>query len=148
MTCLPADPDSAEARALIGELDAALAAVCGDSGAGSFAATDVRGPGAVFLVAREAAGMALGCGALRPLAPGVAELKRMYARPGTGAGSCLLAALEAQALAFGYRALWLSTRRINVKALAFYGRHGYLPIGPYGKYAGRAESVCLGKRLG
>jgi len=148
MTCLPADPDSAEARALIGELDAALAAVCGDSGAGSFAATDVRGPGAVFLVAREAAGMALGCGALRPLAPGVAELKRMYARPGSGAGPRLLAALEAQALAFGYRALWLSTRRINVKALAFYGRHGYLPIGPYGKYAGRAESVCLGKRLG
>jgi GNAT superfamily N-acetyltransferase len=146
--CAPANPNSAEARVLIGELDAALAAICGDSGAGSFAAADVRGPGAVFLVARDAAGVALGCGALRPLAPGVAELKRMYARPGTGAGSCLLAALEAQALAFGYRALWLSTRRVNVKALAFYGRHGYLPIDPYGKYAGRAESVCLGKRLG
>ena len=114
---------------------------------GSFVAADVRGPGAVFLVARDAAGVTLGCGALRLLAPDVAELKRMYARPGGGAGPCLLAALEAQALAFGYRALWLSTRRVNVKALAFYGRHGYLPIDPYGKYVGRAESVCLGKRL-
>jgi len=148
MRCAPADPDSADARVLIGELDAALAAICGDSGAGSFAAADVRGLGAVFLVARGAAEMALGCGALRPLAPGVAELKRMYARPGSGAGAWLLAALEAQALAFGYRALWLSTRRLNVKALAFYGRHGYLAIAPYGKYVGQAESVCLGKHLG
>ena len=147
MTCLPADPDSAEAQVLLGELDAALAALCGDSGAASFAGADVRGPGAVFLVARDAAGVALGCGALRPLAPGVAELKRMYARPGSGAGPGLLAALEVQALAFGYRALWLSTRRVNSKALAFYGRHGYLPIDPYGKYVSRAESACLGKRL-
>jgi N-acetylglutamate synthase-like GNAT family acetyltransferase len=100
----------------------------------------------VFLVAR-ADGVALGCGALRPLAPGVAELKRMYARPGSGAGRFLLAALEEQALGFGYEAVWLSTRRVNHRALAFYARHGYLPVENYGKYTGRDASVCLGKRL-
>ncbi|KQQ88515.1 GNAT family N-acetyltransferase [Massilia sp. Leaf139] len=147
MVCAPLDPDSLDARALIAELDAALAAICGDSGAGSFDPADVRGPGSVFLVARDAQGSAVGCGALRPLAPGVAELKRMYARPGSGAGPCLLAALEAQAAAFGYRELWLSTRRVNLRALGFYERGAYAPIAAYGQYAGRAESACLGKRL-
>jgi GNAT superfamily N-acetyltransferase len=102
----------------------------------------------VFLVARNADGVPIGCGALRPLVPGVAELKRMYARPGSGAGRYLLTALEEQAARFGYRELWLSTRRVNVRALAFYGRNGYASVGNYGKYVGREESVCLGKRLG
>ena len=146
MVCAPLDPDSAEARILISELDAVLAAICGDSGSGSFDPADVRGPRSVFLVARDA-GTALGCGALRPLAAGVAELKRMYARPGSGAGRHVLAALEEQAAAFGYREVWLSTRRVNERALAFYARHGYLPVENYGKYAGREASVCLGKRL-
>lgn len=147
MLCAPADPDSADARVLIAELDAALAAICGDSGAGSFDPADVRGPGAVFLIARDGQGVALGCGALRPLAAGLAELKRMYARPGSGAGTRLLAALEAQAAAFGYRDVYLSTRRVNVRAVAFYARNGYAAINNYGRYAGRVESVCLGKRL-
>ena len=148
MLCAPADPDSPDARVLVKELDAALAAICGDSGSGSFDPADVRGPSAVFLIARDAQGHALGCGALRPLAPGVAELKRMYAKPGSGAGLALLRALEAQALAFGYRDIWLSTRRVNVKALAFYARNGYVPVAQYGRYVGREESVCLGKHLG
>jgi GNAT superfamily N-acetyltransferase len=147
MLCAPADPESVDARVLIAELDAALAAICGDSGSGSFDPADVRGPGAVFLVARAADGTAVGCGALRPLAPGVAELKRMYARPGSGAGLALLTALEAQAVEYGYREVWLSTRRVNVKALAFYARHGYVPVENYGRYVGRPGSVCLGKRL-
>ena len=58
-----------------------------------------------------------------------------------------MAALEAQAAAFGYRELWLSTRRVNLRALGFYERGGYAPIAAYGRYAGRAESACLGKRL-
>lgn len=146
MICAPLDPACPEAQALIAELDAALLAICGETGSGSFDPADVRGPGAVFLIAREN-GIALGCGALRPLAPGVAELKRMYARPGSGAGRWLLAALEAQAVGFGYRELWLSTRRVNERALAFYARHGYMPIDSYGRYVGRAASVCLGRRV-
>lgn len=155
MRCAPADPDSREARALIAELDAALSAITGDSGAASFDANDVRGAGAVFLLAYGSDEAPAGCGALRPFLhglgtdaeAGVAELKRMYARPGSGAGRILLDALERQALAMGYREIRLSTRRINARAVDFYRRHGYQPVAAYGKYAGSEISVCLGKRL-
>lgn len=145
----PTDPDSLDARLLVAELDAALAAITGDSGAASFDANDVRGPRAVFLVARAEDGAPLGCGALRPLegAAHVGEIKRMYARPGSGAGTLLLAALEAQARALGYRELRLSTRRVNVRAVDFYRRHGYVEAPAWGKYIGSAVSVCLGKTL-
>jgi len=145
--CAPADPDAIEARGLIAQLDAALAAICGDSGAQSFDANDVRGPRSVFLVARDAAGVAVGCGALRPIDEDVAEVKRMYARPGSGAGVQLLGELERRALGFGYREVWLETRKVNGRAVAFYERHGYRVIPNYGKYVGREDAVCLGKVL-
>ena len=147
VACVSADPDCEEARALIAELDAALAAICGDSGSKSFDANDVRGPRAVFLLARDALGTAVGCGALRPLEAEVAEVKRMYARPGSGAGIYLLSELERRALAFGYRAIWLETRRVNRRAVAFYERNGYRVIPNYGRYMGREDAVCLGKVL-
>ena len=144
----PTDPDSPDARTLLTELGAALAGITGSDGSASFDAADVRGPRACFLVARAPDGSPAGCGALRPLADGAAELKRMYARPGSGAGAHLLAALERQALAFGYRELWLETRRVNLRAVAFYEKHGYRAIPNFGKYVGRVEAVCLGKRVG
>lgn len=147
VACAPVDPDCDAARGLIAELDAALAAICGDSGAQSFDANDVRGPRSVFLVARDAAGLAVGCSALRPLEGDVAEVKRMYAQPGSGAGVQLLGELERRALQFGYREVWLETRRVNVRAVAFYERHGYRVIPNYGKYVGREDAVCLGKVL-
>ena len=147
IACASADRDCDEARGLIAELDAALAAICGDSGSTSFDANDVRGSRAVFLLARDGNGAAVGCGALRPFEADVAEVKRMYVRPGSGAGLHLLNELEARALAFGYRAVWLETRRVNARALAFYERHGYRVIPNYGRYVGREDAVCLGKVL-
>jgi ribosomal protein S18 acetylase RimI-like enzyme len=147
LTVAPTDPDSPDAQVLLGELGAALAAITGSDGTASFDAADVRGERACFLVARGADGLAVGCGALRPLAEGVAELKRMYARPGSGAGRFILEALERQASGFGYTEVWLETRRVNGRAVAFYAKHGYCVIPNYGKYVGRAEAVCLGKQL-
>jgi len=141
------DPDSPDARQLIAELDAALAAITGDSGASSFDPQDCRGPGAVFVIAYDAQGAAVGCGALRPLEGEVGEIKRMYARPGSGAGAAVLAGLERHAAAHGYRRLSLSTRRVNVRAVDFYERHGYVEVPPYGRYVGRTVSICLGRRL-
>ena len=75
-------------------------------------------------------------------------MKRTYARPGNpGIGSALLAFLEAEAAALGYRAIWLETRAVNRRAVRFYLAHGYTPISNYGKYAGNAEAVCLAKQL-
>ncbi|WP_332676761.1 GNAT family N-acetyltransferase [Brevundimonas sp.] len=108
----------------------------------------MRGSGAGFLLARDASGAALGCGGYRPLEPGVAEIKRMYAAPGTrGVGAALLAALEDRARADGYAEIRLETRRVNGRAVAFYDRSGYARIAPYGRYVGRADAVCFGKPL-
>lgn len=142
------DPGTPEAIVLVDELSAALAVITGDSGRSSFEADGVRVEGALFVVARDADGQALGCGAFRPLAGGVAELKRMYARPGhPGVGSALLAFLEAQAAALAYRAIWLETRVVNQRAVGFYLARGYTQISNYGKYAGNDQAICLAKQL-
>ncbi|WP_244951161.1 GNAT family N-acetyltransferase [Pantoea septica] len=78
----------------------------------------------------------------------MAELKRMFALPGSqGAGAALLHFLEQQARLEGYRELWLETRRVNARALAFYARHGFQPIAAFGPYAAMPHAQCLGKRL-
>ncbi|GAA5174333.1 GNAT family N-acetyltransferase [Niveibacterium umoris] len=143
-----AAPDSDDARALLDALSDTLAAITGDSGRSSFDPADVRGPGARFVIARDASGEAVGCGAYRPLQPGVAELKRMFARTrGGGIGRSLLAELEHSAAADGFRELWLETRRVNLTAVAFYRAHGYREIPNYGRYIGRPEAICFGKTL-
>ena len=143
-----ADPGSPDALLLMAELSAVLAAITGDSGQSSFDAEDVRGPLACFAVARSVQGGALGCGAFRPLEQGIAEVKRMYARPGHGGvGAAVLTFLEQQAAALGYQALRLSTRRVNTRAVAFYEARGYSIVPNFGRYAAKPESVCFEKQL-
>jgi GNAT superfamily N-acetyltransferase len=143
------DPQSPDAVSMIAALGEALAVLTGDSGAASFDPADVRGSKSGFAIARYAeTGDACGCGAIRPLEDGVAELKRMYARPETrGVGKALLEFLELKAASFGYDAVRLSTRLINTHAVAFYARNGYITIPNFGRYLGRSESVCMEKVL-
>jgi ribosomal protein S18 acetylase RimI-like enzyme len=142
------DPAGADAQALMVELSDALTAITGASGQASFDPADVRVARACFALARDADGRALGCGALRPLATDIAEIKRMFARPGTrGVGGALLRFLLQEAQRFGYTATRLSTRRVNERAVAFYERHGYRRIAGYGRYADSAVSVCFEKAL-
>lgn len=144
----PADPGQAEALALLRQLSVTLNAITGDSGEASFNADDVRGPASLFVIACDAAGRAVGCGAIRPLEQDVAEVKRMYAQPGTtGVGAAILAHLEVAARALGYHALRLETRLVNQRAVTFYEKHGYRRIENYGKYAGRTDAVCFEKLL-
>ena len=139
------DPAGADALALMAELSAALTAITGAGGQASFDVSDVRGPRACFALALA---RALGCGALRPIDADVAEIKRMFARPGTrGVGSAVLRHLEAEAARWGYAALRLSTRLANARAVAFYERHGYRRIPGYGRYAGSDVSVCFERVL-
>lgn len=143
-----ADPDDAEAQALLDALSATLEALTGASGRASFDPGDLRGPGACFLLARGPGGEPLGCGGYRRLGAGVAEIKRMYSIPGSrGVGAALLAALEHRARSDGYAAVRLETRRVNGRATAFYDRSGYARVPAYGRYIGRADAVCFGKRL-
>lgn len=144
-----ASPDCAAAVALMAALSDTLAAITGDSGRASFDAQDVRGARACFVIARNGQGDAAACGALRPLADDVAEIKRMYAVPGNaGAGSAVLAHLEREAVRLGYQQVWLETRVVNTGAVAFYEKRGYTRMPNYGKYVGRTEAVCFRKQLG
>ncbi len=149
-----ADPGEPESAALMAELDATLQAITGDSGRTQFSADDARGAAGRFAVARDAHGRAVGCGALRPMAAhgecdaGIAEIKRMYARPGSkGIGSAVLGWLEAEARRIGYRALRLETRLANTRAVQFYLAHGYRRIENFGRYIGNPAAACFEKRL-
>jgi GNAT superfamily N-acetyltransferase len=141
------DPESADARRLIDALSAALLALTGDDGRRRALPEDLRAPGGLFLLARDAQGGAVGCGGLRVLDAAVGEIKRMYAAPGSGAGAAILRRLEEEAHALGLRRLVLSTRRVNERALSFYRRHGYRHAAAYGDYIARPESVCLERSL-
>ena len=83
-----------------------------------------------------------------PLVAGVAELKWMFAVPGSrGAGSAVLAFLEREAALLGYGQNWLETRRVNQRAIAFYERRGYRATANCGRYVGRPEAICRAKTL-
>jgi putative acetyltransferase len=104
----------------------------------------------VFLLARDAAGEAVGCGALRALGDGVGEVKRMYvvpARRRSGVAGVVLAALEAEAARRGWTVLKLETGTEQPDAMAFYERHGYRRIPNFGHYAGSELSVCYERAL-
>jgi putative acetyltransferase len=105
---------------------------------------------AVFLLARDAAGLPIGCGALRALGDGAAEVKRMYVVPSrrrSGVAGAVLAALEAEAACRGWTRLKLETGTEQPDAMAFYERHGYRRIPNFGHYAGSDLSVCYEREL-
>ena len=98
----------------------------------------------MVVVARDADGMAVGCGALRAVSPDVAELKRMYVVPvqrGRGLSKRLLAALESAAARRGWTTLRLETGPRQPEAVALYEGAGYRPIGPFGAYVGAADAA-------
>lgn len=79
-----------------------------------------------------------------------AELKRMYVRDGyrgRGLARRLLSALENHAAQAGADWLILQTGRPQVAAVALYTSCGYVPIEPFGHYAGMPSAIELGKSL-
>ncbi|WP_346620855.1 GNAT family N-acetyltransferase [Blastococcus montanus] len=98
----------------------------------------------VVLVARDDDGAALGCGALRDLGKGVAEVKRMYVPPaarGRGVSKAVLAGLEAAARSRGWRTLRLETGPLQPEAIGLYSGAGYRPIDAFGAYTGDPDAV-------
>ncbi|MBN1094447.1 GNAT family N-acetyltransferase [Blastococcus sp. TML/M2B] len=92
---------------------------------------------AVVLLASDDDGTPVGCGALRPLGDGAAEVKRMYVVPtarGRGVGRAVLTGLEDAARAHGWATLRLETGPRQPEAVALYSGAGYRPIGAFGVY--------------
>ncbi len=141
-------PFSADAVSLMEELSQCLQDITGDGGKNSFDANDVCNDRAIFAVARNQKGEAIGCGAFRPMDQATGEIKRVYAKDkGRGIGKLILSYLEHQAHEMGYRTLRAETRMVNSEAVSFYERSGYRKIPNYGKYAGRANAICFEKDL-
>ena len=104
----------------------------------------------VFLVARTSDGAAVGCGGLRPLAGGGAEVKRMFVAAsvrGTGVAVAILRAIEEEARAMGLDRLVLETGTEQPDAMRFYEREGYSRIPLFGPYVGSELSVCYAREL-
>jgi putative acetyltransferase len=101
----------------------------------------------VLLVARDAAGEAVGMAALN--VP-TAELKRMFVSPsarGSGLGIALLEAIESAARSRGIRTLRLETGLPQEAALALYERAGYVRIPSFGEYVDDPTSICMARSL-
>jgi GNAT superfamily N-acetyltransferase len=92
-------------------------------------------PRGELLLARDAAGVALGCAALRPTAPeGCCEMKRLFLLPharGLGLGRALAKAVVEAARGLGYRELRLDTLPTMDAALGLYEQMGFARIAPY-----------------
>lgn len=92
-------------------------------------------PLGVVLLARDAAGAALGCVALRPWSgQGECEIKRLYVRPaarGRSLGRLLAEAAIAWAIQAGYCRVLLDTLGSMHAARALYASLGFRPVEPY-----------------
>jgi GNAT superfamily N-acetyltransferase len=137
----PASWDDPDVRRLTADQQVELRARYGGQGEPGTppSAADVS----VVLVARDGEGTALGCGALRDLGGGVAEIKRMYVVPaarGRGVAKAVLGGLEAAARERGWTTLRLETGPLQPEALGLYTGAGYRPIAAFGAYAGAPDA--------
>jgi GNAT superfamily N-acetyltransferase len=151
LTIQRADLYSAEAQNLILALNTELEKRYPEEGANFFRldAEEVSiGRGGFFIASID--GDPVGCGAIRRLEPGVAEIKRMYVAPsarGRGVGRLILAALEAEAVHLGMHRILLETGPRQPEAIALYTRAGFTQIPLYGEYVDSNFSFCMAKEI-
>ena len=93
---------------------------------------------------------AVGGGAIKEYAEGVAEIKRMFVRAerrGRGIAKSILSELEIWAGELDFSECILETGIKQPEAIALYQKSGYEIIPNYGQYIGVENSVCMKKLI-
>ena len=149
LTIQPEAPDTAEAMALIGELDAHLNALYAPENQHGLSVAALRDPAVIFLIAHWE-GIPVGCGAVKFFPGEYGEVKRMYVRPawrGRGVARSLLRQLERVSREQGYRLLRLETGVHQPEAVRLYESVGFARCGVFGAYVEDGFSLCYEKAL-
>lgn len=149
MTIAIESPDQPDVIALIADLDAYQDTLYPPESRHLLDLASLMQPNVLFAVARDGAGVAIGCCAI-VLGPEFGELKRMYVSPrgrGQGVARELVALLESRAVDAGCRLLRLETGPYQPEALALYASAGYERRGPYGAYTDDPHSVFMQKHI-
>lgn len=137
-------PDSADAAALIAELDAQLAGYAyPPESRHAFSVDKLVSEGVAFFVTRYE-GRPAGCGGLKLFGREYGEVKRMYVLPvyrGLGLGRAMLDHLVLYARERQVRVLRLETGIYQTEAVRLYESYGFLRRPPFGEYKDDPMSI-------
>lgn len=142
-------PDSAEAQALIAELEAYLAPLYPAESRHGYSVEKLLREGVAFFVIR-CDGLPAGSGGIQIYGSEYGEVKRMYVRPefrGGGLAKRMLEHLAAYTLSRGVETLRLETGIHQHEAIGLYERMGFRQIAPFGAYRDDPLSRFYEKRL-
>jgi len=141
-------PSDKEARALMRELDAEIAALYPGSVISGIDEAEFERSGGYFVIAQQG-NQIIGCGGFRPVDEECVEIKRMFVRPEVrrrGGARQILRHLEAEVRRRGFRSTVLETGCDNAGAIALYESEGYLQIPEFPGCLGIPVSRCFIKR--
>lgn len=148
ITLYRTDSENPDFRKLIQELDHFLAAI--DGAEHAFYDQFNKTVNVIQVVLAFAGERAVGCGAIKPYAPGIMELKRMFTSSdyrGRGVATQILLELERWAKECSCDTCILETGIKQQPAVALYEKCGYRRIPNYGQYQGISNSVCFEKKI-
>ncbi len=129
-------PDSADAVALITELEAHLDPLYPAESRHGYSVEKLLRQRVSFFVVREN-GVLIGCGGVQFFGTDYGEIKRMYIRPqfrGLGFARLMLDHLSEYTRSNGINVLRLETGIHQHEAIALYERAGFRSISPFGEY--------------
>jgi GNAT superfamily N-acetyltransferase len=143
-------PDSADAVALITELEAVLTPLYPTESRHGLSVERLIAEAVAFFVLRSD-GVPASCGGVKLFGTDYGEVKRMYVRPqfrGSGFAKLILNRLADHARAHGVTLLRLETGIHQKEAVGLYEGLGFRRIPPFGAYKPDPLSLCYEKRIG
>ena len=152
ITIAPETPLQDDVRAMIRELNAHLSALSPPEFCFQMTAEQIAETGTTLFIARDERGYALGMGAIKRHADGIAEVKRMYTRPefrGQHIGRAILKRIEGLARSEGFTRLVLETgiEKTHGESWQLYQRNGFAPCGVVLDYPDSGWNAFFEKKL-